>query len=477
MIDELSKKGIRISLDAEEILRGEAELIDAVVALNKPFITKEDVERIIKEKEENEREERKEKEKAVVVQRGEKPPLAKEYDADIQIDYKRDITGKSRTTGKVENFIEYFRNRYKRMRRLFMGGKSGYSEMNLSELKNRNTEKVRVVGMVYKKSTTAKGNILVIIEDLTGTYKAVIPKNNEKIFEEATRIVKDDIIAFYGKVVHPLLIVDDFEWPDVPLQRERKKSERDLEVAYISDIHFGSNKFLGASFEKFTNWLKKNHRAEKVKYLAIAGDIVDGVGVYPNQEKELVVKDIDRQYEMFDDFVSMLPEYISVIVIPGNHDAVRRGEPMPAIEPDFIKSDVVRAGSPARISIDGVPHLLYHGTSIDSFIASIPKLSYTRPEEAMKEYLTRRHLSPFYGENPIIPEEVDYMVVDEVPDVLHVGHVHKNGYSTYRGTLLINSGTFQAQTEYQIKQGHVPTPGEVPVYNLKTAKLSTLRFA
>ncbi|MGB9719370.1 MAG: DNA-directed DNA polymerase II small subunit [Candidatus Anstonellales archaeon] len=477
MIKQLSEKGIRVAVDAEEILKGRQDLIHAAIALNKVFITKEDVEKIIKEKEEREKKESQEKETEVVVKMGKKPPEAKEYSADISIDYKKDITGKSRTTGKVENFIEYFRNRYKKMRRLFMGSKSGYADMEVVELKNRNQEKVRIVGMVYKKSITAKGNILLIVEDLTGTYKVVIPKNNEKIFEEARRIVKDDIIAFYGKVVHPLLIIDDFEWPDIPLQRNRKTSERDLEIAYISDIHFGSNKFLSAAFEKFVNWLKKDERARKVKYIAVAGDIVDGIGIYPNQERELIIKDIEKQYEMFDDFVSMLPDYISVIVIPGNHDAVRRAEPMPAIGNDLIKSDIVRVGNPARLSIEGVYHILYHGTSLDSFIANIPKLSYTKPEEVIKEYLVRRHLSPFYGENPIIPEEVDYMVVDEVPDVMHIGHIHKNGYLTYRGTLLINSGTFQAQTEYQIKQGHVPTPGEVPVYNLKTTKLSKIKFA
>lgn len=478
MIPELSKKGIRVALDAEDILKQRKEIIEDVIALNTLLITREDVERIVREKEKMEKKEKDKREEAtVIVKREGKHPLAKEYDADIFIDHRRDVTGKSRTTGKIEDFISYFRNRFKRMRRLFAGSKFGYMGVEVAELKKRNTEKVKVVGMVYKKSVTKKGNILLMIEDLTGTYKVVIPNRDEKLFEQANRIVRDDILAFYGKVVHPLLIADDFEWPDVPLLKERKKSERDLEVAYISDIHFGSNKFLWASFEKFVNWLKKNERAGKVKYILVAGDIVDGIGIYPNQEKELVEKDIEKQYEMFNDFVSMLPDYISVIVIPGNHDAVRRGEPMPAIGTDLIKSDVILAGNPARVYLDGVSHILYHGTSLDSLISNIPKLSYTKPEEVMKEYIIRRHLSPFYGENPVIPEEIDYMIIDDVPDVMHVGHIHKNGYLNYRGILLINSGTFQAQTDYQIKQGHVPTPGEVPMYNLKTAKLSVLKFA
>jgi DNA polymerase II small subunit len=68
------------------------------------------------------------------------------------------------------------------------------------------------------------------------------------------------------------------------------------------------------------------------------------------------------------------------------------------------------------------------------------------------------------------------MVIEEPPDVFHTGHVHKNGYTQYRGTLSINSGTFQDRTDFQVKQGHVPTPAMVPVYEMKHGRLRTLDF-
>jgi DNA polymerase II small subunit len=213
-----------------------------------------------------------------------------------------------------------------------------------------------------------------------------------------------------------------------------------------------------------------------VKYVVLAGDVVDGVGVYPNHIKELSVPDIYKQYAMFDDFVERLPEYIQVIIVPGNHDAVRRAEPMPAIDKDFVHTDVISLGNPATVSIEGIKHVLYHGTSLDSLIANIPHATYTHPEKVMVEYLRHRHLSPIYGTNLIVPQHTDYLVLEEEPDVLHCGHVHKNGYGLYRNTLLVNSGTFQDRTEFQIKQGHVPTPGMVPVYELKHARLRTLDF-
>jgi DNA polymerase II small subunit len=179
---------------------------------------------------------------------------------------------------------------------------------------------------------------------------------------------------------------------------------------------------------------------------------------------------------MFDAVVEKIPDYITVFVAPGNHDAVRRAEPQPAIPSELIKSDVVRVGNPSYIEIEGLKHLLYHGTSLDSLISSMTGLSYSKPEEAMLELLRRRHLSPIYGDNLIVPEAHDYLVIDEEPDVLHVGHVHKNGWMMYRGTLLLNSGTFQDRTDYQVRMGHIPTPAVVPVLEAKSGKLSHISF-
>ena len=36
-------------------------------------------------------------------------------------------------------------------------------------------------------------------------------------------------------------------------------------------------------------------------------------------------------------------------------------------------SEVVRAGNPSKIDIEGIRHLMYHGTSLDSIIAGMNK--------------------------------------------------------------------------------------------------------
>ncbi len=59
-------------------------------------------------------------------------------------------------------------------------------------------------------------------------------------------------------------------------------------------------------------------------------------------------------------------------------------------------------------------------------------------------------------------------MIDEVPDIFHVGHVHQAQLDTYRGVLLVNSGSWQRQTPFQASVGMVPNPGIAIMINLKT---------
>lgn len=472
MLEKFREKGVRVALDAEPLIQNAGEsLVNELLSLQKPFISRQDVEdasrRIAPA------------EKVEVIRSRERQPAA-EYASDVRVVHQLDVTGKSRTTGSVDDFVAYFRNRYQRMSRL-LSAPAKYPTTNLGDIRRDINQNVRVIALVYDKRDTKQGSILLEIEDMTGSFKAVISRKSEKVYEKARHILKDDMISITGKVLEPFIIVEDVEWPDIPLTREKKTSENDLACAYISDTHFGSRHFLEKQFERFINWLclkgNETELAGKVKYVILAGDVIDGIGIYPNQEKDLVIKDVYKQYEVFDNFMEMLPDYIEVVVAPGNHDAVRRAEPMPALDDTMIKADVIKVGNPSTLVIEGIRHLIYHGTSMDSIIGGVPGMSYNNPEKVSREYIRRRHLSPIYGGNLIVPERVDYLVIEDEPDVLHVGHVHKHGYMEYRKTHLINSATFQDRTDFQVEQGHVPTPGIVGILEMKTSNYRTIDFS
>lgn len=464
---KLYEKGIRVSLEAEKLLENaDEEIINEIISLNLPFIKKEDVEKVLKKREESK----------VEIIRTKPKAIASEYSGKVKILHHFDVTGKSRTTGSVGDFLTYFQNRFKRLSKILRS--SGANAFTISEAKtpeNINKE-VEIISLIYDIKETKNGNILLEIEDLETRFRAVIPKNS-KAFLNAKSLVRDEVVLLKGRITENFLIVNDITFPDIPITKEKKIIEEDIAAAYISDIHVGSKHFLNNHFLKFIEWLKRGEGlASKVKYLFFAGDIVDGIGIYPSQEKDLTIRDIFKQYEEFSNYLEMLPDYIEVIISPGNHDIVRRAEPMPAIDKSLIRRDCYLIGNPSYVEIDGIKHLIYHGTSIDMMIASIPYLSYNAPEKVGKEFLRKRHLSPIYGGNLIVPEHVDYLLIEEIPDVLHCGHVHKHGYLNYRNVHIIISGTFQDRTQFQIEQGHIPTPGIVGFLELRTGMYKTINF-
>ena len=415
--------------------------------------------------------------------------LAKDVDANFNA---RSVEVE-KTGAMVSDFASYFNDRFKKLRQFIEEGRSStlLGMINNIESLKQYTQgrEVAIVGMVYDKIITKNGHILITLEDETGSAKVLFLKSQysvkgESLFDLASRIVPDEVIAVRGKLSSPFVMASSIVFPDIAVH-SRKKSEEDVATALISDAHVGSKMFMENHFSKFLEWLNggANYRkdlARKIKYVVVGGDLVDGIGIYPNQDKELNITDIYKQYSVFFDFMSNIPDYIEVFILTGNHDAVQRAEPQPILSKDligdFVQRNVHYISNPGYLTLHGTKILSYHGTSLDSVIQGIPGCTYSKPEVAMLEILRRRHLSPIYGNNPIIPSKKDALVIDEIPDVLHMGHVHKNGYSDYHGTLIINSGTWQSRTGYQLKLGHIPTPAVVPVYEHKIADMSVVDF-
>jgi DNA polymerase II small subunit len=177
-----------------------------------------------------------------------------------------------------------------------------------------------------------------------------------------------------------------------------------------------------------------------------------------------------------------IPEYIHVFVCPGQHDGVRRAEPQPAVPKEFLpRLSKLRnfhfISSPSWVEIEGLKNLVYHGASIHDLISSVSFLEMSKPQEGMVELLKKRDLMPKYGgKNPYVPEKKDYMVIKEIPDLVWIGDMHTNGYTTYKGTTVLNSGCWEGQTTFQEKIGHKPTPCIFPMINLQTRQIYETHF-
>ena len=89
-------------------------------------------------------------------------------------------------------------------------------------------------------------------------------------------------------------------------------------------------------FSEFVSWLSTpDPVARRIRFVLIGGDVVDGVGIYPNQDKELVCQTIQEQLRMVDD-LRKFRKNVKIIIMPGNHDPGRRALPQPAIPKNTI---------------------------------------------------------------------------------------------------------------------------------------------
>ena len=405
---------------------------------------------------------------------------SKLIDTQFNFQILQDASKKSYTNGEIKDFTSYFNSRFQKLKALLIKKPGLRDSYPMKDVGVRD-DVVNVIGMVNDIRNTKNNHKIMEIEDETGFITVLIHNENHSLFEMAESIVKDEVIGVIGSKKGTLVIASDIIHPSVPRIEEKKM---DFSTVFISDIHIGSSTFLSEEFQRFINWIngdfgdeEQRNIANDVRYLVIAGDVVDGIGIYPHQEEELTIKNIYEQYEEAARFLGDINGNIKIVIAPGNHDASRLAEPQPAI-PEHYAADLYKiknaefVSNPSLVSLDGFKTLIYHGRSFDDLAMTINGLSHQTSDLIMRELIEKRHLAPIYGERtPLASEFEDHLVIDEIPDIFHTGHVHINAYKKHKGIHMINSGTFQSQTEFQKIYNIVPTCAEVPVLNRGAFKI------
>lgn len=409
-------------------------------------------------------------------------PQSKLINSPFNFEVIKDASRKSYTNGEIKDLSAYFGSRYHKLKEMLQRKKELKTPQSMLEVENLQ-DMVNVIGMVNDVRNTKNNHKLIEVEDETGTATVLVHNENHSLFEDAERLVKDEVVGVVGTRKGSLIMASQLINPGTPRVEEKKM---DFSMVFLSDTHIGSSTFQAEAFNRFIKWINgefgdEEHKniANNVRYLILAGDIVDGIGVYPHQDKELTIKDIYEQYAEAARLFGEL-EDIQIIITPGNHDAGRLAEPQPAIPEEYAADlyklkNVEFISNPSMVSLEGIDVLIYHGRSFDDFAMTVKGMSHQHTELIMKELLEKRHLAPIYGERtPLASEVEDHMVIEEIPDVFHTGHVHINSYKKYKGIHLVNSGTFQSQTEFQKIYNIVPTVAQVPV--LYKGNMKVLKF-
>jgi DNA polymerase II small subunit len=382
-----------------------------------------------------------------------------------------------------DGFKRLFQDRYSHLLDIARQRPDSKNITSIESGRETRDKEYKIAGLVSSRNSRKGGGVELVLDDPTGSARLYC---GNEVADSALALPFDSLVVAdvaLGKTGQ--LYARDLMLPDIPTKKT-VGSPRRVYAVMLSDLHIGSKLFLADDFSRFLAWLNGKlgdlDVVERIRYVIVAGDVVDGIGVYPGQEFQLSERTLRRQYVVARAFLEQVPKHMKLLIVPGNHDPVRQALPQPAVPADvagplYGLENAVHLGGPANIKLDGVNFLIYHGRSLDDVIATVPDLTYDRPVEAMEVLLRARHMAPTYGKRTALSPEVrDMLVIDPVPDVFHAGHVHTLDVGNYRGTLMVNSGTFQGQTPFQANMGLDPICSIVPILNLSTLEVIKRNF-
>lgn len=400
----------------------------------------------------------------------------------------------------IQSFVEYYKLRYNYLKKILISRSNLGDAISINQLRNkRKGEKISIIGLVYSKNITKNKHFVFEMEDITGITKVLCMANKEEIYDKAKDIVPDEVIGINGVMGDGIIFVNEIYFPDSVQMEPLKKGQKEEYAAFISDIHFGSTTFLEKDFMKFINWLNGKYGnseqrilGKNIKYLFLVGDLVAGVGIYPGQEKELTINNINEQYDLLADILSSIRKDLKIIICPGNHDAMRLAEPQPLFDKKICKKlyemeNVTLVTNPSMVNIgateefEGFDILLYHGYSYNFYVNYLDNMrengGFDNVDYLMKLLLQKRHLAPSHKSALIlIDDEEDHHIITKIPDFFVSGHAHKLRVNQYNKTTLICGSCWQSKTSFDEKMGNDPEPGRVPITNLKTRETKVMKF-
>lgn len=487
LVEEALREGYSLSMDALRLLETAEDPLEALRTTLRHLREKEPAALVIEARHVKEAgaAARRLTESASEIVLEEPEPEEEGWSPSIEVDER--FLKRYRILGRIEEFQRYFQSRYEKLRGILERRGEAFSRASDALRLQKNGETVLALMLTEKRETERA--IILTAEDPSASIKIIVPKRSQELAQRAGRLLPDQVFGVRVRRLDGALMAQEIMLPDVPSKaRPPPQPGPDIYLLLVSDLHVGSKRFRQDLWESLLDWLHRGRdgEAKRIRYMVIAGDLVDGIGVFPGQERELEHTSVTAQLEEAARMLSEIPGHVKLILSPGNHDPVERALPQPPLPEKYLKPlrrarEFTAVGNPAWIMVEGRSFLVYHGQSLDDLIQALPNASYSTLSQDMgkvlETILQSRHLAPIYGEStPLLPVREDLLVLDRVPDVLHTGHVHVAYAGTYREVRIINTGTWQEQTSYQKGMGLEPTVGTAAVVNLRTLTVKLKKF-
>jgi len=249
------------------------------------------------------------------------------------------VEGLDRPSDDVESKRSYLEDRFRKLEKVLRSRLDVSGVQTIPEARKLpDKSRAKIIAMILE----VRSESFMLLEDLHGSAYLIIPrKASDQLRKKAQRLHPDLVACFEVVVLGGKLVCSDIILPDIPEAKPNKASE-EICAVLTSDLHVGSAYFMDAAFQLFLKWLhgevggeESRRLAGKVKYVVIAGDLVDGVGIYPQQEKEISIKNVRDQYKRAAELLRQIPDHIRIVIIPGNHDATRKALPQPPIPEEY----------------------------------------------------------------------------------------------------------------------------------------------
>lgn len=373
-----------------------------------------------------------------------------------------------------QDIVDAFFSRYQQLSRIVMENTQleGLTSINNLPVGKR----ASLIGLVRECQHTKNGHLLMVLEDPTGEIKALFSKSSGKLLEQAGTVLLDSCIGVVGDCDREIVYARELYFPGVPAGHPKKDS-KGKPIVFISDLHYGNKLFYAKEFDAFIDWVN----TQDIAHLFIAGDIIEGIGVYPGQESDLAITGIDEQYEGVARLLSKIRHPITLC--SGNHDAVRLAEPQPAQHHPALDalSHVTSAPSPSRFQIGTLQIMLYHGNSFPYVADTVEHIrqrgGIKKADLIMRLLLKLRHLNPTFGSIPYIPQDPDPLLIDTIPDILATGHLHVAVSHQYGKTTCLNCSTWVGTSDYQRQRGIEPDPCKAFIIDPVTREVSIKSFS
>ena len=163
----------------------------------------------------------------------------------------------------VQDFVGHFRARYRELQSILMRRSGMENLISINKLSGTR-QQFTLIGMVSEKRVTKNKNLMVKFEDVTGQI-TVLFKAQTEVFRNADELQLDEVVAIRCSGNNELVVGHEIFFPESVILQKTKFDE-DCGLAFISDIHVGSQKFLSEEFNQFIYWLNSEHDlAQKIK--------------------------------------------------------------------------------------------------------------------------------------------------------------------------------------------------------------------